>query len=189
MQKAWIKTLLLELRSYLIIGNCFEISVFFIIGGILVPNNEWSRLNNLQLGRYAEYFAKMEFASYGLEVYTSEVDDHGVDFIIKDKNGRFCEIQVKAKTQKGYVFMQKSKFNIDNKDLYLTLLVFEEGKLPDVFLIPAAAWKVPNEVFVDRKYDKPGQKSDPEYGINISQKNYEILEIFKFEESIKEFLI
>lgn len=153
-----------------------------------MPNKEWNKLNNLQLGRYAEYFAKMEFASYGLDVYTSEVDDHGVDFVVKDKNGRFCEIQVKAKTEKGYVFMQKSKFDLDNKNLYLALLIFETSKLPDIFIIPAEAWKVPNEVFVDRKYDKPGQKSKPEYGINISQKNYDILEIFKIEEAIKDFL-
>jgi hypothetical protein len=153
-----------------------------------MPNTDWSKLSSLQLGRYAEYFAKMEFASYGLEVYTTEVDDHGVDFIVKDKNGRFCEIQVKSLRGKGYVFMPKSKFDINNKNLYLTLLVFENGKLPDIFLIPAEAWRVPNEVFVDRNYDKPGQKSAPEYGINISQKNYDILEIFKFEESIQDFI-
>lgn len=153
-----------------------------------MPNTDWSRLNSLQLGRYAEYFAKMEFASYGLEVYISEVDDHGVDFIVKDKKGRFCEIQVKSKTEKGYVFMQKGKFHINNKNLYLALLIFNQGKLPDIFLIPSEAWKVPNDVFVDRKYDKPGQKSAPEWGINISNKNYDILEIFKLQESIKEFI-
>lgn len=153
-----------------------------------MPNTDWSKLNNLQLGRYAEYFAKMEFASYGLEVYTCEVDDHGVDFIVKDKKGCFCEIQVKSLRNKGYVFMAKSKFDISNKNLYVTLLLFEDGKTPDIFLIPSAAWEVPNEVFVDRNYDKPGQTSKPEYGINISNKNYEILEIFKFKESIEEFI-
>ena len=153
-----------------------------------MPNTDWSKLNSLQLGRYAEYFAKMEFASYGLEVYTCEVDDHGVDFIVKDKKGRFCEIQVQSLRNKGYVFMSKSKFDISNKNLYLTLLLFEDGKNPDIFLIPSAAWEVPNEVFVDRDYDKPGQTSKPEYGINISNKNYDILEIFKFEESIEEFI-
>lgn len=140
------------------------------------------------MGRYAEYFAKMEFALYGLEVYTTEVDDHGIDFIVKDKQGRFCEIQVKSKTEKGYVFMQKSKFDISNKNLYLTLLVFQDGKLPDIFLIPTEAWKSPNEVFVDRLYDKSGQKSAREYGINISQKNYNVLQMFEFEQSIKEFI-
>jgi len=29
----------------------------------------------------------MEFASYGFEVYTSEVDDHEIDFIAKTKSG------------------------------------------------------------------------------------------------------
>lgn len=123
-----------------------------------------------------------------MEVYTTEVDDHGVDFIVKDKNGRFCEIQVKSLRGKGYVFMPKSKFDISNKNLYLTLLIFEHGKLPDIFLIPSQAWEVPNDVFVDRKYDKPGQTSKPEYGINFSRRNYEILEIFNFEESVKCFV-
>lgn len=153
-----------------------------------MPNMDWSKLTHLQLGRYGEYFAKMEFASYGLEVYTSEVDDHGVDFIVKDKKNRFCEVQVKAIRDSKYVLLPKSKFDIDNKNLYLTLLVFESGKLPDVFLIPSEVWKAPNEVFVDRDYNKPGQTSKPEYGINISNKNYDILEIFKLEEIIKDFL-
>ena len=154
-----------------------------------MPNKNWSLLNSLQLGRYAEYFAKMEFASYGLEVFSSEVDDRGIDFIVKDKKGRFSEVQVKSLRGTGYVFAQKSKFNIDNRNLYMALLIFKEGKMPDFFLIPSEAWKVPNEVFVDRDYNKPGQTSKPEYGINFSIKNYNILEIFNFEESIQDFLL
>ncbi|MCR2805405.1 DUF4365 domain-containing protein [Paenibacillus soyae] len=154
-----------------------------------MPNMNWAVLNSLQLGKYAEYFAKMEFASYGLEVFSSEVDDRGIDFIVKDKMGRFSEIQVKSLRGSGYVFAQKSKFNISNSNLYMALLIFKEGTMPDFFLIPSEAWKAPNEVFVDRNYDKPGQTSKPEYGVNISQKNYDILEIFKFEESIKDFLL
>jgi hypothetical protein len=153
-----------------------------------MPNTDWTKLSFLQLEKYAEYFVKMEFASYGMEVYTTEVDDHEIDFIVKDKNGRFCEIQVKSLRGKGYVFMQKSKFDLTNKNLYLALLIFEVGKMPDVFLIPAQAWEIPNEMFVDRPYNTPGQKSAPEYGINISQRNYPILEVFKFEYSIKGFL-
>ena len=153
-----------------------------------MPSTEWNKLNHLQLGRYAEYFAKMEFASYGLEVYTSEVDDHGVDFIIKDKKNRFCEIQVKSIRDSKYVLLQKSKFDIENRNLYLALLIFEQGKIPELFLIPSEVWKSPNEVFVDRNYDKPGQSSKPEYGINISKKNFDIIQIFKFEDIIKEFI-
>lgn len=61
----------------------------------------------------------MELSSYGLDVYTSEVDDHDVDFIVKDKRDRFCEIQVKSKTKKGYIFVQKNKFNLIDKNCEL----------------------------------------------------------------------
>ena len=74
-----------------------------------MPNTNWTQLKSLQLGKYAEYFAKMEFASYGCDVYTSEVDDHGINFIVKDKRGRFCEIQVKAKSGTGYVYVEKKQ--------------------------------------------------------------------------------
>lgn len=132
---------------YIIIGNNLNVIIIHAIkGDICMPNTDWTKLSSLQLGRYTEYFAKMEFASYGMEVYTTEVDDHGIDFIVKDKKGRFSEIQVKSKRGKGYVFIPKSKFDINNKNLYLTLLAFEVGKLPDIFLIPAEAWRVPNEV-------------------------------------------
>jgi hypothetical protein len=58
-------------------------------------------------------------------------------------------------------------------------------RLIDIFLIPAAAWEKPTEVFVDRDYNKDGQTSQSEYGINISQKNYGALECFKFQDGIK----
>jgi len=82
-----------------------------------MPNLEWFQLNSLQLGRYGEYYAKMEFASYGMDVYTSEVDDHGVDFVAKTKSGKFIEIQVKSiRVEKtGYVFMTKEHFSVDMK--------------------------------------------------------------------------
>jgi hypothetical protein len=151
-----------------------------------MPNVIWSKLAPLQLGRYAEYLAKMEFASYGMDVYTSEVDDKGIDFIIKDKNNRFCEIQVKSLRSSTYTFVQKSKFNLDNENLYLCLLIFNDGYLPEVFLIPSKTWKTPNAMFVDREYKD--KKSKPEYGISYSKKHYDLLYKYRIEESIKEFL-
>lgn len=141
-----------------------------------MPNTIWSTLNHLQLGRYAEYYAKMEFASYGFEVYTSELDDHGVDFVAKlPGDNKFYEVQVKSVREYGYIFMAKSKMPELTDERLVCVLHFIDGQLPDVFVIPASAWKVPNGVLVDRKYDKPGQKSEPEWGINISKKNYGLL--------------
>ena len=75
-----------------------------------MPNTKWSELSHLQLGRYAEYYAKMEFASYGYDVYTSEVDDHGVDFVARNPvDGQYYEIQVKAVRNLDYVYIRKDK--------------------------------------------------------------------------------
>lgn len=144
-----------------------------------MPSTEWSRLTPLQLGRYAEYYAKMEFASYGFEVYTSEVDDHGIDFIAKTRDGSFIELQVKAVRQSNYVFMRKDKWDINNRNTYLVLLLVEDGKMPDVYLIPATVWKSPNGLFGDKDYK--GLKSKPEYGLNLSKKNMPLLERYRIE--------
>lgn len=147
---------------------------------------KWSKLNHLQLGRYAEYYAKMEFTSYGLDVYTSEVDDHGIDFIAKTKDGKFLELQVKAIRLTNYVFMRKDKWNIDDNNTYLILLIFEDEHMPVVYMIPANAWKVPNELLCDKDYE--GLKSKPEYGINISRKNMPLLLDYEIEKSIDSIL-
>jgi hypothetical protein len=61
-----------------------------------MPNLIWSTLNSLQVGKYAEYLSKMEFTSYGFHVYSNEVDDHGIDFIVKSQSKKYYEIQVKS---------------------------------------------------------------------------------------------
>ena len=152
-----------------------------------IDKYDWERLNPFQIGKYAEYFAKMEFTLFGFEVFTSEIDDRGIDFIVKDKYGNFLEIQVKSIRNLNYVFMQKDRFDIKNKYLYLVLLMFSENKMPDMFLIPANMWNIPNDLFVGRDY-KPEQKSKPEWGLNLSKKNIDILHEFQFEKMIKELL-
>ncbi|MDO5156460.1 MAG: DUF4365 domain-containing protein [Eubacteriales bacterium] len=150
-----------------------------------MPNLEWSQLNHMQLGQYAEYYAKMEFTSYRYEVYTSEVDDHGVDFVVKDpKTSIFYEVQVKSMCRGNYVFILKDKIIMDDTHL-VCFLRFEDDKMPDVYIIPITAWKTPNAVLVDRNYDKPGQKSKPEWGINYSQKNKHLLEPYRIDKFFK----
>ena len=154
-----------------------------------MPNLTWSELKSMQLGRYAEYYAKMEFASYGYEVYTSEVDDHGVDFVVKvPGTAKFYEVQVKSVRDYGYVFISKSKMPVLTSHRLVCHLHFIDGQLPDVFVIPATAWAEPNAVLVERNYDKPGQTSEPEWGISLSKKNYRFLEPYKADIKLKEIL-
>ena len=155
-------------------------------GEIYMPSMNWSKLNHIQLGRYAEYYAKMEFASYGLDIYTSEVDDHGIDFVAKTKDGSFLELQVKAIRQNNYVFMKKDKWDIDDENTFLILLIFEDNNMPRVYMIPSNAWKTPNGLLCDMDYE--GLKSKPEYGINVSRKNMPLLMDYKVEKSIESIL-
>lgn len=153
-----------------------------------MPRMIWSDLNKFQLGRYAEYYAKMEFASYGYYVFASEVDDHGIDFIAKScKDGQYYEIQVKSIRKShdgGYVFIPKDKMKL-NPNCLVCLLIFEDGRLPDCYVIPSLAWSTPGPLLVSRDYGKAGQTSKPEWGINISQKNMPLLAQFRAEEFFK----
>lgn len=81
--------------------------------------HNWTRLNRLQLGKYAEYLAKMEFVLHGCDVFTSEVDDHGIDFVVRTRAGRHYDVQVKSyrPASNKYVFLQKSKFPISPQSL------------------------------------------------------------------------
>ena len=145
-----------------------------------MPKKIWSELTPLQLGKYAEYYAKMEFTSYGYDVYSSEIDDHGVDFVIKNGAGSFYEVQVKSVLKGRYVYIPKDKITLDDNHL-VCLLLFTDGKLPDVYIFSATVWLSPNAVFVDRNYGKPRQKSKPEYGIYISKKTLLLLEPYREE--------
>ena len=128
---------------------------------------EWTKLNNLQIGRYGEYYAKMEFTAYGFEVYSSEVDDHGIDFIVKNKLGDFLEVQVKTIYKTNYMFIKKEKIKIDNQHI-VVLIRLEDNIEPEMFVFPATVWNEPNRVFKDRSYG--------EWGFNYSKKNRKSIE-------------
>lgn len=147
-----------------------------------MPRYQWSDLNTQQVGTYSEYFVKMELTMYGFQVYGSEVDDRGIDFVARYERGPFLAIQVKSLRSTGYVFMRKEHFQpADN--LYLALALLFEGQAPQLFLIPSTVWKSPDAVFVDRNYE--GRKSDPEWGLNLSQKNMAALEPYRFERMVE----
>jgi hypothetical protein len=47
----------------------------------------------------------MQFVLLGYEVYSSEVDDRGIDFVLRRKPGLYWDVQVKSIRRKGYVFL------------------------------------------------------------------------------------
>lgn len=142
---------------------------------------KWSHLNHLQVGRYAEYLAKMEFTVHGFDVYTSEVDDKGIDFVIRVNGQDYRDVQVKAVRGFSYIFFEKEKFEI-RENLLAAVVLFFEGEPPRLFLVPSTAWLNPEPPFCFKCYE--GLKSPPEYGINIAKKHLPALERYAFETAV-----
>lgn len=146
----------------------------------------WEKLNKQQVGTYTEYFVKMELTMYGFQVYTTEVDDRGIDFVVRYETNPFIEVQVKSLRKMGYVFMQKTKFEL-KENLYLALGLLFQDEPPKLYLIPSTAWLSPNSLFSGKDYE--GLKSKPEWGLNISLKNMPLLEEYRFEDTIQRLLV
>lgn len=151
----------------------------------LVDKYDWDRLNGLQVGRYAEYFVKMEFTLRGFDVYSPEVDYRGIDFVVRRGDDDYFDVQVKSvrmgKGRTPYIFFPKDRFPLRDK-LLAAVVLFHPGEPPRLYLIPASAWREPNGLFVDHEY--PGLKSKPEYGLNISKRHQALLDSYAFDHSI-----
>lgn len=148
---------------------------------MMTPGQDWSQLNHLQVGRYAEYFVKMAFTKAGLDVYSAEVDDKGIDFVIRRDASTYFDVQVKSVRGLSYIFLAKDKFPLAD-NLWAAVVVFVEGEEPRLWLIPATAWRTPSALLVSRDYE--GKKSKPEWGLNLSKKNLSLLERFAFDRQI-----
>lgn len=148
-------------------------------------NLDWSRkeLNRQRLGSFGEYYAKMVLASYCMSIYTSEVDDHGIDFVAETKRG-FMKFQVKTvRHDTNYVYILEEHFDVEDETLFLFLSILTNGELPVSYIVPATAWKSDvTGMFVHRTYE--GKKSKPEYGMNLLAKNMTLLERYKLEKMI-----
>ena len=142
----------------------------------------WSRMNNLQVGRYAEYLVKMEFTLWGHSVFGAEVDDRGIDFVIRTEAGRHYDVQVKSTRSLNSIFFPKDKFELRENMLGATVILIE-GEPPSLHLFPATAWMAPNALLVDRDYE--GKKSKPEWGLNISHKNMDLMSAYSFDKVVR----
>src|SRR5438552_2115659 len=123
-------------------------------------------LNNLQVGRYAEYFVKMELTLYGFEVFTTDVDDRGIDFVMRRRGSLFYEVQVKSCRKLNYVYFDKRHFE-PRERLLVALVFLVDDSPPATYLITSTVWRPPQPpLFVSNDY--VGKKSAADYGINLS---------------------
>lgn len=138
---------------------------------------DYNHLNHLQIGRIGEYWVKIWLTLMGFDAYTNDVDDKGIDFVIRLNEEKHVDIQVK--TMRGdlsYVFVNKESWKSGlRRNLYLALVILKNKTSPTIYFIPSIDWHTPNDLLRDHDYSKEGQTSKPDWGINVSKKNMEIL--------------
>ncbi len=142
---------------------------------------KYEGLNHLQVGRIGEYWAKIWLTLHNYDVYTTEVDNKGIDFIVRKDDERHIDIQVKTmRGETSYIFVTKETWKSGLRDnLYLMLIQLKDKELPTIFLIPSTVWLSPNALFKEGNYQEKGLKSKDEWGINISKKNMDLLNAYE----------
>lgn len=102
--------------------------------------------------------------------------------MIRKRNDRYYDIQVKSVRGFNYIFFRKQYFELRD-NLFAAIVILDEGESPKLFLIPATVWQNPNALFVSRDYEPP-KKSKPEWGLSLSPKNYHLLQEYAFENMV-----
>ncbi len=98
---------------------------------------DWGSLNKLQIGKYAEYIVKMEFTRLGLDVYSAEVDDKGIDFVVRAGADRYFDVQVKSVRNWGLITLPRAKGFERRRNLLLAVVVYVDHRAPEIFLVPS----------------------------------------------------
>ena len=117
---------------------------------------------------------------YGYLVYSAEIDDRGVDFVVRNETGRHFDVQVKTVTDRNYTYITESKFS---ESLWICLVVLREGGHPTLYLFSGRDWNSDtNDLLQRHHYPK---SKEAEYGIHIAEKRVSVMEQFAFDRSVE----
>lgn len=138
-------------------------------------------MNKYELNKAGIEFAEKMFESHGFYVDRPTVTRGPVDFTASLK-GRTMKIKVRTTSFIGsYIFMEKRRFNICDNDLFMAVAYLpsnEDEKI--LYIVPATEWGKDVYPFTEKDYGKPGQTSEPEWGLSFSQKAKDAMEPYQF---------
>ena len=141
-----------------------------------MSEQSWSALTRSEVTRVGEHMARAALEHAGYSVV--EANDRGVTDLIASRSGRRTEVTVRALRSLTYTFVEKHRFDL-REDRAVALVLLLDGQPPQVFLIPARAWRSPNGILVDRDY--ADAESRPEWGISLSGRNLPLLGEYALE--------
>lgn len=139
-------------------------------------------MNKYELNRYAVTLVEKAFQEQGFIIEKSPAPVGQVNFHAVSNVGRTLKIKVRSISQRGsYIFVEKTKFNIKDPDLFMAVLYIPHDKEERIiYLVPATEWANDIYPFKGKDYNKPGQVSAPEWGISFSDKAKDAMEPYRF---------
>ena len=123
----------------------------------------------------------MSFILEGFEVYYTEYDDRGVDFIVRDKKEIFYEVQVKTTGTTVNPFIYEEKFGKSDTFLFCAVRV-EEGEPPSIYLAKGSDWDKDIQCL---RYNPSGGKAGSYFEMSFAKKYQSELAELEFQNSIK----
>jgi len=141
----------------------------------------YNHLNNIQKGSFVEAYAKMAFTLEGFEVYTTEYDDRGVDFVIRNGDGKYFAVQVKATSESANPFVYAEKFVATNEFL-LCAVRLVEGQSPDLYLASGSDWDTEKECL---HFNPGGGRAGAYYELRFAKLHSESLKRHRFENYVE----
>ena len=141
----------------------------------------YNHLNNIQKGSFAEAYAKMAFTLEGFEVYTTDYDDRGVDFVIRNGDGYYFSVQVKSVGEGSNPFVYAEKFIATGEFLFCAVRLVE-GEHPDLYLASGKDWDTEKECL---HFNPGGGSAGAYYEMRFAKIYSESLIRHKFENYIE----
>jgi len=150
----------------------------------------WSRLSSSTLAQYARHWAALRFIECGLEVYSAGVDDRAIDCLVRYAPGRCLEVNVKAVRNRTRAYIEKEHLGSSpervekrlRQGYCVAFFMFEDGREPDMFLVPGYAWLEPNPCIVDNT--DSDDDVGPRFEINPSENYQATLDKYRFERQL-----
>jgi hypothetical protein len=146
----------------------------------------WSRLTPSTLSQYAEHWAKLRFMECGVDAFSAGPNDRAINCLVRYAPGRCLEVCVIATRNRSRVFIEKALLGANPERIAARLrqafcvafFLFEDGREPEMYLIPGDAWLEPNPCLVDN--NDAEDELGPRFEINPEEKYEAILNKYRF---------
>jgi hypothetical protein len=126
---------------------------------------QWSRLGGTELIEFGKEIVAMRLERIGCRVRRPANPRDG-RLEVTAADGRPLEVFVSTQRVGGYAFWSKRRLQ-PARHRFAALVLLSDEPEPGVYLVPSVDWLEPAPPLTDRDY--VGQKSPPEYGIEIGR--------------------